>query len=78
MRSAFNQKNQNMKNFKNWVNVFSLVLLFTIIMDLIVNAEGHSANGKETVIIIITLSVLLCALLIRNLFILNKKKNKRW
>ena len=77
MRSAFNQKNQNMKNFKNWVNVFSLVLLFTIIMDLIVNAEGHSANGKETVIIIITLSVLLCALLIRNLFILNKKKNKR-
>lgn len=66
-----------MKNFKNWFNAFSLVLLFTIIMDLIFNAQRHSVIGKKTAMIIITLTVLLVALIIRNLFILKRKKNKR-
>lgn len=65
-----------MKNFKNWFNTFSMVLLFTIIMDIIVNVQRHSVNSKKAVMLIITLSVLLCAIIIRNLFILNKK-NKR-
>jgi len=65
-----------MKNFKNWFNAFSLVLLFTIIMDLIVNTQRHSINGKKTAMIIITLSVLLCALIIRNLFILKRGEKK--
>lgn len=64
-------------NFKNWFNAFSLVLLFTIIMDLIVYTQRHSINGKKTAMIIITLSVLLYALIIRELFILKREKNKR-
>ena len=66
-----------MKSFKSWINVFFLVLFFTTIIDLIVNAQGHLANGKKMVMVIVTLSILLSALIIRNLFILNKKKNKR-
>ena len=66
-----------MKNFKTWFNAFFLVLLFTNIIDILVSTSGHSANSKKTVITIITLSVLLSALLIRNLFVLNKKKNKK-
>ena len=66
-----------MRNFKNWFNAFLLVLLFTTIIDLIVNAQGHLANGNIMVMIIVALSILWSALIIRNLFILNKKKNKR-
>lgn len=66
-----------MKNFKSWFNAFSLVLLFTIILDLIVNAQRGAISSKKTVMVIIILSVLLIALVIKNLSILNKKKTKR-
>ncbi len=67
-----------MKSFSNWFNGFIMVLLLTLIIDMKVYAPKHSVNAETDAGITILLTLLLIAIVLRSVFILNRKnKSKR-